>query len=489
MSFKKFFSLFLVLICVLIPGYSIAKTRIVIVSATYGAGHNSAAQSIQNLVREQHSDEEVGIKILKLEDYVIGGFGPLTSKGFDWVYQYTPWAYETIWQAVVGTAEHRESAGEIPQPIFDKEKFYEALKAESPDLIVTTHHISAHLLISLRETGRISHRVKFAWLDTDWVVGKKFFDLISKGVDMTFIAHPELHRVRQELGIPLERMRVTGPPLNPAVFSSFSEDDRIEFLENFLQAPDHTKSGFEDQQTFVNGVIKKQGTHFYRLDPSVTTVTLTSGRAGIGDYTRIFKGLVHVARERKIPLQVIAVCAANEKNFKSLSRYYRDELAAGRMNGITLVATGLMDPAKVIRSVRSSVASIGKSGVQTPFEAIMMGVINVSGKYIGGQERVAAEAYDRLNLALTFEKKEEEQVGQKLFDLLSDPVRMKKMRDAQDFARENYRPDLIQKYFSDEISRVESEGHPEFAPQGVEPPTLGIQALNKRLCSILSRKN
>ncbi len=461
-----------------------AKTKIVIVSATYGAGHNSAAESIKNSVLQAKPETE--ITILKLENYVRGGFGQLTSRAFDWIYQSAPGAYEPIWQATVATADNKTSAGDIPQPIFNKEQFYQELVAENPDIIVTTHHISAHLLINLRESGKISWKIPLAWLDTDWVTGENFFDLISKGVDMTFIAHPELYSERMRLGIPPEKMLVTGPPLNAAVFNSFSEDDRTDFLLKFLQTVDDPR--YPKQTTFVNGITRPQGTHDIRLDPNTLTLTITSGRAGIGNYSKIFEGLVQEAHERGIKIQVIAVCAANEKNYKDLTAYYNAENAKGNMKGVTLVVTQLMEHSKMVKTVHSSVASIGKSGVQTPFEAIMMGVVSVSGKYIGGQERVAAEAYERLKLALTFEKSEEKLVGKKLFALLNDPVRMAEMRQAHEVAKASYRMDILQKYFKDQIERITSQGRVPLVPVTIETPAESFLQLIYRKCNILSRK-
>lgn len=436
--------------------------KVVIISASYGAGHNTSANSIKKQMETLYPG--IQVKILYAENYMRFGMGEWSKGAFNRLYQNNPDVYTVGFNMSMRSARGKKSAAEIPQLMFKENQVLRDLILENPDLVFSTHHISTSMLISLRERGEIGpENFKIGWVDTDFV-HEPFFYLNSLGIEKTFMAHPRLTEVRIGLGVPGEKMASTGLPLNPVVFEDFSEADRRQFFATALDYANFTPpavAGAAPQvgDIWLNGKRAKPGAHSVRFDPDVMTVTISSGKAGLGDYPVIFSSLVTEAKARGKKLQVIAVCGENEKNFKGVTEFYNTAASAGKMEGITLMATGLIDNSKLMKFVRSSALYIGKSGSQSPLEAAIMGtpsvLIDVFG---GGQEHETAKFFDTENLAVRIDRRKQETIGKEAFALIESPERMEKVRAAQKYTRESYTMQPIEDFARKAFNTIEKNG-------------------------------
>jgi processive 1,2-diacylglycerol beta-glucosyltransferase len=427
------------------------RKKVVILSASYGAGHNTSAKAIEREILAIEPNAEV--KILLLEKYMRFGLGEKSKDWFNWVYQNHPGTYDQIFKLTMKSARGKTSAGQIPQPAFDKDKLFRTIVEESPDLVFSTHHISTAILIRLREEGKIGpENFKIGWVDTDFVYDEPFFYLNSLGIERTFMAHPKLTERRVAIGVPKSLMDDTGLPINPVVFEPFTPGDKASFFSNALQTPNVAGEAAQKEMTWVNGSATLPASHDVRLNPDVMTVTIASGKAWLGNYVEIYKGLVAEARKRGIPLQVVAVCGENEKNYRDLTMYFAEELHAGRTEGLTLAVSRFMDNSKLMKYVRSSQLFIGKSGSQSPIEAAIMGTPSVLLDVLGAQEQRTAGFFKEVELAEVVGKSEQGLAAARGFAMLEDPARMARVREAQKLTRESYTMKPIADFARDAFS-------------------------------------
>jgi UDP-N-acetylglucosamine:LPS N-acetylglucosamine transferase len=431
-----------------------------IFTAGFGGGHDSSKDAIRDKLLAVYPD--LNVVVLNAQDYIHGaGIFPIIARAstfvFDKVYQFTPKLWDWLFQRTIDLADGKTSAGDIPVHLFSNRRILADLKKYKPDVIYSTYHLMTSRLIALRESGELNPDIPIAWLDTDFVQ-KPFYYLHSHGIDMTFIAHPILREERLALGVPADKMKATGLFINPFVFEPFSESQRREFMRTAMSVPDKVKAKQVDEQwvptkqIWINGGLQDVDAATVQLDPNVMTVTIASGRAGVGDYPAIVEGLIQEARARKIPIQIVAVCGDNRKNYDKVTKLYRKLAARGEVGDVTLVVSRLVDNMKLMKLVRSSQLFIGKSGSQSPFEAAIMGVPRVLIDVIGGQERWTANFFKRLGLAWVVAAKEQKMLAKRAFEYLENDEAMAQMRVADQVIRDSYDLTPIPKFFEDAMA-------------------------------------
>ena len=446
---------------------------VVIFSASYGGGHDASAEAIKAELLKAYP--RLRVEILYGQNYIrmashFPRISELSTRFFDMVYQRAPKGYDRVYDVAVKTADNKSSAGDIPTHLFSSSHILADLERLRPDAIYSTFHIATSMLIAMREDGRLNPDIPIAWLDTDFVQ-KPFYYLHSLGVDQTFIAHPALREERLALGVPAEKMVTTGLFINPFAFERFSDEERRQFMANAMSVPDRAEGekvgdAWEPtRQIWINGRMQDVSNPAVNLDPDVMTVIIASGRAGVGNYPVIIKGLVREARRRRQKIQIIAVCGDSEKNYDGVRALYERMVRYGDSGDVTLVASRLVDNNKLMKLVRSSQMFIGKSGSQSPFEAAVMGVPRILIDVIGGQERHTANFFKRLGLAEVVMAREQNGLAARAFAYLEDSGRMEQMRVADQVIRESYDLRPIPQFFADAISR--RSGKPPVRPPGV----------------------
>ncbi len=442
------------------------QKKVVILSASYGSGHNTSANAIAKQLRDM--DPTLDVEILYTEKYMRFGLGDLSVNAFSTIYQKFPDFYDHRFQSAMKGASNKSTAAEIPNLFFNEKALLKDLVRKDPVLVFSTYHYASIMLLSLRAKGLIGpENFKIGWVDTDFV-HEKFFYLISFGVEKTFMAHPLLTEERiRDYGVPAERVVTTGLPINQQAFLPFTEADRQTFLKGAFKTPDQMKH--PETKTWFNGEWIDPRTTSAHFDPNAFTVTIASGRAGLGDYAKIFKGLVEQAHARGIKEQVLAVCGDNQKNFDQLVRFYHQEAQKGEMKNIDLAITHLMDNQKLINFMRSSQVFIGKSGSQSPIEAAILGVPSVLLDVLGGQEHHTAEFFRKNNLAEVVYKNEQAQTGAKAFAYIEDPERMRKLKVGQQLTKDSYTMTPIADFARESIQEAIQGGHVKLTRRSSSP--------------------
>ena len=270
------------------------------------------------------------------------------------------------------------------------------LKAQPPDLIVTTHFLPADVCSTAKRTW---------WLPVPLVVvitnlhPHRFW--ISREAEALVVSTEEGRAILERRGIDPARIHVIGIPVSPA----FSEPaDRP-------------------------AIIKQLG-----LDPARLTVLVTSGGTTVGQFERVVQSLASLDRQLPKRLQLLVVCGMDEAAKERLTRFVQRTTVPMRVFGFVSNMAELMAASDLM---------VAKAGGLTVTEALARALPMVLYHVIPGQERLNAEYVARRGAAVIAPRPA--QVVRAVRRCLEEPSRLEAMRRA---ARVLARPDAAREIVS-----------------------------------------
>lgn len=356
--------------------------KIIIFYSSIGHGHIMAARSIQHEIARQNPNATIILQDIR-------AFMPPVQRRVDerlywFVVNHLPECFESLFWSRQETGNRVASITNLPND-YPEDHVLEFLRKEAPQTVLATHYGSAQLLGTFRERGLLAD-VKIGWMHTDFFEG--YFPRISKRIDRTFLAHPELEARWIAAGVPRDLVATTGMPVS---ITSASPSVRDETLRGC------------------------------GLDPAVKTILFAGGKDGSGDFQAVAKS---IARNVTEPVQIVALCGTNSRNQEALNR-----LAPHLRTQVRLQALGLLPQQGVIAWMRSADVLITKAGGLTPAEAFSIGIPTILMDAVWGHERENADLFVRHGLAEL--AADATQAGIEALELMSDSVRQKAMIAAQ----------------------------------------------------------
>ncbi len=364
------------------------KRKIVLFYSSIGQGHISAARSIEQEILKQ--DPSAIVLVKDIREFMDPVRRMLDEKLYWFVAKNLPGFFDGMFRSLQEQGNHAGSLAWLPND-YPETKVLEFLRDEAPDAVLATHYGSAQVLGTLREKGFLPG-VRIGWLHTDYFEG--YFPRISKRIDRTFLAHPELEKRWLSAGVPPELIEITGMPVNVTTGDS---QGRMECL---------ARIGF---------------------DPGTNTIAIASGKEGAGDFAGVVMSL---AWETRGPLQIIAVCGRNERQRRALQGI-RDRIP----ERVKLEILGYIPQADLVAFIQASDLFITKAGGLSPAEAFTLGKPTILLDVIGGHERENAELFSRLGMAEF--NRDVKDVGAQAMAVLSDPKKQASMLAAQREFRAN----------------------------------------------------
>lgn len=309
--------------------------RILILSASVGAGHVRAAQAVEGALRAVDSTST--IEHWDILSYTNAAFRKVYRDGYfkmvgraphllGWLYDRTdrPFQPNRIEQRV-------ERANVRP--------FLEAVRAFDPDLAICTHFLPATLLERERRKGRI--RARIATVVTDFEIHGLWLAAPS---DHYFVTTQEARAHLLSLGVSPSAITVSGIPTDP-LFSILR--DRREMRA-------------------------KHSWH-----PELPALLVSAGGFGAGNGTRLVEALVAA----ELPAQIIAVCGKSAPLRTAI-----ESAAAGRKEGSLPLVRAIGFTTEMHELMAAADLMIGKPGGLTTSESLIQGLGWVVVQPIPGQE-------------------------------------------------------------------------------------------------------
>jgi processive 1,2-diacylglycerol beta-glucosyltransferase len=311
--------------------------RLLILSASAGHGHIRCGQAVERACAELGFGWTVGhIDIL---DYTNPLFKTVYSKMYIDMMTSMPevlgWLYDQLdkpWKS-----KSRKLA-------FDKlhvGPFVRLLERWRPDVVFSTHSLPAEIISWLRARKRKPMAIRQGVVITDFDVHALW---LCEHYEHYFVALPETRVHLEELGMPPEKITVSGIPIDPV----------------FTRLPDRQE------------MRRKHG-----LDPERVTILISAGGYGVGRVEAVLALLLRLRH----PAQVIAVCGKNEALRTRLEALAADTDRHPRVNLKVVGYTSAMH-----EYMAASDLIVGKPGGMTMSEALASGLVWVIVNPIPGQE-------------------------------------------------------------------------------------------------------
>jgi processive 1,2-diacylglycerol beta-glucosyltransferase len=364
----------------------VSKKRILILSASVGSGHVKAADALAKAFRADPNVEEV------LSDDSLDHTNVLHKQLYSTLYkrlsamlpEFLGWWYESSDDPWV--SDKSRLALDLPQAL----PLINLVRDFKPDTIICTHFMPAGVLSYLIGAGKLDAELGIVVTDFHF---HAFW--ITRAFHWYFVAQEEDKIHMEGLGLPGDRIRVTGIPLEP------------EFSHPVDKA----------------AVLKDMG-----LNPDKPTLLVAGGALGLSPAVAVARRLLQLDRD----FQAIIVCGKNEDLRRDI-----EELIVGREDRFRVL--GYTD--KMPDLMGAATLLLSKPGGLTTAEALARGLPMVVLDPIGGQEERNSDVL--LEAGAAVKCTEVTVLNHKLERLLDDPARIAAMSEnARKLGRPNASPDI-----------------------------------------------
>ena len=375
------------------------KPRVLLLSASSGAGHLRAAQALEKVFAARGDCIVEHIDAMKY-----------ASKLFQSLYHKTYVSLANRAPDLLGLLYNRtDQPWNHPRPRLAVDRLnvqpmIRMLKRVQPDLCIATHFLPGEILAWLIAKKKL--RARNAIVITDYDVHALW---LCRTVDRYYVALPEAAEYLAAIGVPREKLCITGIPVDPLFAKAVDRDDACKRLQ---------------------------------LDPRYPTVLAAAGGEGVGPVEQLVRGLLDLRR----CWQIVAIAGKSEKMRKRLEELSRE---AGSLPGGAPRLHPVGFTTEMDQYMAAADLLVGKAGGLTTSEALARALPMVLIEPIPGQEERNADHLLEAGAAIRCNNLPV--AAWKVAALLDDPARLKQMREA---ARRMARPNAAADIAEDALALV-----------------------------------
>jgi processive 1,2-diacylglycerol beta-glucosyltransferase len=367
--------------------------KVLILSASAGAGHMRAADAVERAFKLTGAAKEV--KHVDTLQYTNKLFRHLYSKAYIDLVNKSPellgWFYDHL------DKPWKNERRRLALDKLNTRPFVKLLQEYRPDITVCTHFLPAEIISWLKAKGRVQFRQ--AVVVTDFDVHAMW---LCHHYEQYFVALEETREHLLRLGIPAGKVTTSGIPIDP-VFAEPKDKAEMRAKHN--------------------------------LKPDVTTILVSAGGFGVGPVEHMLESLAGM----KHPAQIVALCGRNSELKSKL------ESAGKRLppaHHVTVNPVGFTTEMDEYMSAADIL--LGKPGGLTTSEALAKGLVFVVVNPIPGQEERNSDHLLENGVAIRCNNLPV--LAYKLDRLLDDPARFASMqKGARRLAHPNAARDIVKK--------------------------------------------
>ncbi|MGC1484679.1 MAG: glycosyltransferase [Candidatus Acidiferrum sp.] len=355
-----------------------SKPRVLLLSASSGAGHVRAAQALQKAFA---SRSDCTVEHIDAIQYVSKLFQRVYDKAYISMVRRAPEVMGVLYERTDKPWHHPRRRLALDR--LNTAPMIRLLKRVQPDLCVATHFLPAEIIAWLIAKGKL--RARNAIVVTDYDVHAMW---LCRTVDRYYVAIDEASEYLARIGVPREKLRITGMPIDPL---------------------------------FAEPVDRMEARRTLGLDPSASVILVSAGGYGIGPVEQLVNDLLALQR----PWQIVAIAGKAEKVRKRLEEisHHAGKLAGGTSRLVAVGFTTDMD-----KYMAAADLLVGKAGGLTTSEALARQLPMALIEPIPGQEERNADHLLEAGAAIRCNNLPA--AAWKIAGLLDDTTRLAKMRDA-----------------------------------------------------------
>lgn len=315
--------------------------RVLILSASSGAGHVRAAQALEKAFGARG---DCAVEHVDALDYTSKLFQKIYNDAYIALVRRTPGLMGLLYDRADRPWRHLSRRLALDR--LNTGPMIRLLRRVQPDLCVATHFLPAEIIAWLK--GKRKIRARHVIVVTDFDVHAMW---LCRTVDRYCVAVDEAAEYLARIGVPREALRVTGIPIDPV---------------------------------FAEPKSRREARRRLGLNPDRTTLLVSAGGYGVGPIERLVADLLALGR----PWQIVAVAGRAEQVRERLTVLARRAAklrdAATRLHvvGFTDVMDEWMAAADLL---------VGKAGGLTVSEALARGLPMAIIQPIPGQEERNAD--------------------------------------------------------------------------------------------------
>ena len=317
------------------------KPRVLILSASSGAGHVRAGQALEKAFQAQGNCEVAHIDSLH---YVSKLFQRIYDKAYIRMVNRAPDLMGLLYQQTDKPWSHLRER--LAMDRLNTQPMIRMLKKVQPDLCVATHFLPAEILAWLIAKKKLNARHVITVTDYD-----VHASWLCRNVDRYYVAIQESAEYLARIGVPQEKLCVAGIPIDPLFEMPIGRDQARQKL----------------------GLARGE-----------FVVLLSAGGYGVGPVEQLVTDLVSLER----PWQIVAIAGKSEPLKKKLEHLARNagKTPSGQARLVPVGFTMEMD-----QYMGAADLLIGKAGGLTTSEALARGLPMVLVEPIPGQEERNAD--------------------------------------------------------------------------------------------------
>jgi processive 1,2-diacylglycerol beta-glucosyltransferase len=349
-----------------------------LLSASSGAGHVRAAQALEKAFSARGDCVVQHVDTIR---HVSKLFQRVYDKAYIAMVRRVPELMGVIYERTDQPWNHPRRR--LAMDRLNTQPMIRMLKRVQPDLCVATHFLPAEIIGWLIAKEKL--RARHAIVVTDFDVHALW---LCRTVDRYYVAIQESVEYMTHVGVPREKLRVTGIPVDPV---------------------------------FASPVDRNAARKHFGLDLHAPTVLVSAGGEGVGPIEQMVRDLLSAHK----PWQVVAVAGKSEKMHRRLQELARAagtlESGAPRLHavGFTTEMDQFMGAADLL---------VGKAGGLTTSEALARGLPMALIEPIPGQESRNADHLLEAGAAIRCNNLPA--AAWKIALLLDDSERLRKMQQA-----------------------------------------------------------
>lgn len=238
--------------------------KVIILSASTGGGHMSAANAIKEYLNENNCSADV----VDALEYI----NPILNKTVTETYEYIATKNPLLWKMIYNSSNKRSfnKLINIITSLIGK-KLMPLIEEKEPDVIITTHPFTTEMISKLKSDSKISQPL--VCVMTDYAPHRTW---LNDKVDAYIVANKDMAYPMSEMGVNPETIYPFGIPVDDAFFSKLDADKILQELD---------------------------------FEKNIPTILIMAGSYGLANIEKIYSQL----REIKNEFQVIIITGKNQK--------------------------------------------------------------------------------------------------------------------------------------------------------------------------------
>lgn len=293
--------------------------RLLVLSASIGAGHAVAAEALCRTYEEKFGGEAYHLDFLRYTH-------PYLSRTMEQAYYLVTKHTPSIWKLIYNMGGIQNVPIKRLEKFIGLRKYRELIDEYRPDAIISTHFLPAAIVSYLYPDLPITNGVVL----TDYVSHQLW---VNPYTEVYFVAHPAMKTELEALGVEEAKIRVTGIPVRPC-------------FQNTVKS-----------QVPVSAFRAKL--HIDRHSPMIL---IMCGGNAIGPLAEVLEELNKISA---MNFQVIVITGRNRKSYRDLKQVLYNTDLKGQVRGIVRNIDEYMASADLL---------ISKAGGLTVTEALVTGL-------------------------------------------------------------------------------------------------------------------